>query len=162
MVSSISSSSVGVGSSISTLSKNEQSLTVDQQALITQTLSQFDAESLTQESATSIIEAFAEAGIQPSATLESALTELGFDAKNIGDLANVSGESNRPPPPPPPPKQSAEEITSMVDFLSELLAEKFAANNSNELSDEDKQSILAQVFEKFDIDNGDSIINTTA
>lgn len=162
MVSSISSSSVGVGTSISTLSKNEQSLTVDQQALISQTLSQFDAESLTQESATSIIEAFAEAGIQPSATLESALTELGFDAKNIGDLANVSGESNRPPPPPPPPKQSAEEITSMVDFLSELLAEKFTANNSNELSDEDKQSILAQVFEKFDIDNGDSIINTTA
>ena len=39
----------------------------------------------------------------------------------------------------------------MVDFLSELLAEKFTANNSNELSDEDKQSILAQVFEKFDI-----------
>lgn len=161
MVSSISSSSVGVGTSISTLSKNEQSLTVDQQALISQTLSQFDAESLTQESATSIIEAFAEAGIQPSATLESALTELGFDAKNIGDLANVSGEGSRPPP-PPPPKQSAEEITSMVDFLSELLAEKFTANNSNELSDEDKQSILAQVFEKFDIDNGDSIINTTA
>lgn len=140
-------------------SKNEQSLTADQQSFITEILSQFDADNLTQETATSIVEAFAEAGIQPGAALEASLTELGFDAKSIGDLANVSGESNRPPP---PPKQSTEEITSLVDYLTELMEEKFAASNSNELSDEDKQSILAKIFEKFSIDDGDSIINTTA
>lgn len=139
--------------------KNTQSLTADQQAFITETLSQFDADNLTQESATSIVEAFAEAGIQPGSALETSLAELGFDAKSIGDLANVSGEGNRPPP---PPKQSSEEITSMVDYLTELMEEKFAASNSNELSDEDKQSILAQVFEKYNIADGDSIINTTA
>ena len=139
--------------------KNEQSLTADQQSFITEILSQFDADNLTQENATSIVEAFAEAGIQPGAALEASLTELGFDANSIGDLANVSGEGNRPPP---PPKQSTEEITSMVDYLTELMEEKFAASNSNELSDEDKQSLLALVFEKFSIDDGDSIINTTA
>ena len=139
--------------------KNTQSLTTDQQAFITETLSQFDADNLTQESAISIVEAFAEAGIQPGSALEASLAELGFDAKSIGDLANVSGEGNRPPP---PPKQSSEEITSLVDYLTELMEEKFASSNSNELSDEDKQSILAQVFEKYNIADGDSIINTTA
>ncbi|MCI2285816.1 hypothetical protein L3081_23590 [Colwellia sp. MSW7] len=50
----------------------------------------------------------------------------------------------------------------MVDYLTELMEEKFAAKTNNELSDEDKQSILAQVFEKFNVEEGDSIINTTA
>lgn len=137
----------------------EQNLTEEQQSFITDTLSQFDADNLTQESATSIIEAFAEAGIQPGTALEASLAELGFDAKSIGDLANISGEGNRPPP---PPKQSSEEISSLVDYLSELMEEKYAANNNNELTDNDKQSILAQVFEKFSIEDGDSIINTSA
>jgi hypothetical protein len=83
-----------------------------------------------------------------------------FNAKTIGELANVSEEGNRPPP--PPPQQSSDEISSMVEYLAELLEEKLASNNSDSLSDEDKQSILAQVFEKFDIEESDSIINTSA
>lgn len=138
--------------------KSEQSLTTEQQTLISETLAEFDTDNLTQEDALSIIETFSQANIQPSAALEKALSNAGFDAKSIGDLANVS-QGNRPPP---PPKQSAEEITSMVDYLTEILEETLAANNGNSLNDEDKQSILAQVFEKFDIDEGNSIINTTA
>ena len=140
-------------------SRNEQTLTEDQQSLIAETLSEFDADNLTEADALSIVEAFSAAGIQPGVALEKATADLGFDAKNIGELANVSEEGNRPPP---PPKQSTEEITSMVDYLAELLEEKLAANNGNGLSDEDKQSILAQVLEEFDLEDGDSIINTTA
>lgn len=136
----------------------EQSLTAEQQTFISDTLAEFDTDNLTQEDALSIIEAFSQANIQPSAALEKAVTSAGFDAKNIGELANVA-EGNRPPP---PPKQSTEEITSMVDYLAELLEETLATNNGNSLSDQDKQSILAQVFEKFDIEEGESIINTTA
>lgn len=140
--------------------KSEQSLTTDQQSLISATLSEFDTDNLSEEDALSIIETFSQANIQPGAALEKALSSAGFDAKSIGDLANVS-EGNRPPP-PPPPKQSADEITSMVDYLAEILEETLSANNGNSLSDEDKQSILAQVFEKFDLEEGDSIINTSA
>jgi hypothetical protein len=50
----------------------------------------------------------------------------------------------------------------MVDYLTELMEEKLATSNSSSLSDEDKQSILAQMIEKFDIEDGDSIINTSA
>jgi hypothetical protein len=65
-------------------------------------------------------------------------------------------------PPPPTPQQSTGEITSLVDELPELMEEKLTESSSNELTDEDKQSILALVFEKFDIEDGESIINTSA
>lgn len=142
-------------------SRSEQSLTEEQQNLISETLSEYDVDNLTEADALSITEAFAEAGIQPGLALEKAVSNSGFDAKSLGDLANVSEEGSRPPP-PPPPQQSSEEITSLVDYLAELMEEKLAESNSNELSDEDKQSILALVFEKFDIEDGESIINTTA
>jgi len=137
----------------------EQNLTEAQQNLITETLSEYDVDNLTEADALSITETFSEAGIQPGVALEKAVADSGFDAKSIGDLANVSEEGSRPPP-PPPPQQSTEEITSLVDYLAELMEEKLA--EGTELSDEDKQSILTQIFDKFDIEDGDSIINTTA
>jgi len=87
------------------------------------------------------------------------MSDIGFDAKAIGELAKVSENGNRPPP---PPKQSTDEITSMVDYLAELLEETLAASDSDELSDSDKQSILTKLAEKFDIEDGESIINTSA
>jgi hypothetical protein len=139
--------------------RTEQKLTSDQQSVISDTLSEFDVDNLTKADALSIVEAFSEAGIQPGVALEKSVSDAGFDAKAIGELANISEEGHRPPP---PPKQSSDEISSMVEYLAELLEEKLASSNSESLSDEDKQSILAQVFEKFDIDESDSIINTTA
>jgi hypothetical protein len=140
---------------------SEQSLTEEQQSIISETLSQYDVDNLTEADALSITEAFAQAGIEPGAALEQAVSNSGFDAKTLGALANVSEEGGRPPP-PPPPQQSTEEITSMVDYLTELMEEKLATSNSSSLSDEDKQSRLAQVIEKVDIEDGDSIINTSA
>jgi len=139
--------------------RTEQSLTEDQQTLLSDTLSQYDPDNLSEADALSIVETLSQAGIQPSGTVEKAMSDLGFDAKSIGDTAKITEGGNRPPP---PPKQSTEEITSMVDYLAELMEETLAASNSNELTSEEKESILAQVFEKFDIEDGDSIINTTA
>jgi hypothetical protein len=140
--------------------RTEQSLTEDQQTLLSETLSQYDADNLSEADALSIVDTLSQAGIQPSTTLEKAMSDLGFDAKSIGDTAKVAEDGNRPPP--PPPKQSSDEITSMVDYLAELMEETLAASNSNELSSEEKESILSQVLEKFDLEDGDSIINTTA
>jgi uncharacterized membrane-anchored protein len=152
---------ISAGMSMPMQQRSEQSLTADQQTLISETLSEFDVDNLTQEDAASIIETFSQAGIEPSEALETAVSTAGFDAKTIVELANASEGGNRPPP-PPPPQQSTEEITSMVDYLTELMEEKLATSNSSSLSDEDKQSILAQMIEKFDIEDGDSIINTSA
>jgi len=139
--------------------KAEQNLSDEQQSLITETLSQFDVDNLSETDAVNIVEVFSQAGIQPSSALEQSMAELGFNAKAVGELAGMPEQANRPPP---PPQQSSEEITSIVDYLTELMKEKYANNNSNELSEEDKQSILQQVFAKFEIEDGESIINTTA
>lgn len=42
------------------------------------------------------------------------------------------------------------------------MEDKLAASNGNGLSDKDKQSILTQIFDKFDIEQGEYIINTSA
>jgi len=140
--------------------RSEQSLTEEQQTFITDTLAEFNADELSEEDALGIIEMFSEANIQPGAALEKAMSSAGFDAKSIGDIAAAS-DSGRPPP-PPPPKQSTDEISSMVDYLAELLEETLAASESETLSDEDKQAILAQVFDKFNMEPSESIINTSA
>jgi hypothetical protein len=88
------------------------------------------------------------------------MSELGYDAKEIGDLAQVSEEGQRPPP-PPPPQQSSVVIRSLVYYLSELVEETLATSGSEKLTDEDKESILAQVFEEFNIEDQSSIINTS-
>lgn len=141
------------------MARTDNNLTEDQQLLISETLSQFDPENLTETDALTIIDAFSQAGIQPGGALEESMSELGFDAKTLGDLTNVDNKGGRPPP---PPQQNTEEISSMVDYLKELIDEKLAASGNSVLSDEDKQSILTQVYEKFDIEDGESIIDTIA
>ncbi|WP_077283525.1 hypothetical protein [Cognaticolwellia aestuarii] len=139
--------------------RTQQNLTEEQQTFVTDTLAEFDADELSEEDALSIIDMFSQADIQPGAALEKVMSSAGFDAKSIGDIA-AAADSSRPPP--PPPKQSSDEISSMADYLAELLEETLAASQSESLSDEDKQAILAQVFDKFNIEPSESIINTTA
>jgi len=161
MVSSISSGLSVSMPTISSSSSFSNQLTAEQKTLMSDTLSEIDADNLTEADALNIIEAFSNAGIEPSKEMESALADLGFDAKEIGELANVEG-GDRPAPPPPPPSQSEDEIATMATYLEELLAETLEASDSTELSDEQRDSIYAQVMEKFGIEEGDSIINTTA
>ena len=143
------------------IARTEQSLTQNQQDVITQTLVQFDADLLSDSDAKSIVETFSSAGIQPGKALESAVAALGFDAKSIGELAGVEKpeHGNRPPP---PPQQSNEEITELVDYLTQLLEETLSANSDTELSDEQKQTIYQQIKEKFGYGEDESIIDTTA
>jgi hypothetical protein len=136
----------------------EQNLTDEQKNLISETLSNFDPDNLSEADALTIIETFSQAGITPSKALETSMSEFGFDAKGVGELANESNVDRRPPP---PPQQGAEDISSMVDYLDELLEQKLAESNSS-LSDEDKQLILAKVFEKYGVGDETSIVNTVA
>lgn len=132
--------------------------------------------SLTDDQA--IVTALSEAGIQPGAGLETAMNDLGFDAKSIGDLAGV--ERQMPPPPPTGGEFNSgdSEIAAvMIDFLSELLSEKLenskqsvdSLSNSGdlfqraqqELTDADKQDVYAQLMEKFGLPEGESLIDIT-
>lgn len=149
----------GMSSMPAQFSRSDTPLTDNEQTLISETLEQFDPETLTEKDALAIVEAFSQAGIQPSKSLETAMADLGFDAKSVGDLAGVQNNGNRPPP---PAKQDTSEISQLIEYLTEQLEEKLAESDNKQLSDEDKQSIYQQVLEKFGKSEEDSIINTTA
>lgn len=151
--------SIGMGGSMPTPLHREQELTDEQQTLIEETLSLFERDNLSEADAEHIVETFSEAGISPGPALEKAVSDMGFNAREIGELAGIP-EKGTPPPLPQP--QNPEKMSSMVDYLTQLMEEKFAENNAPILSEEDKQTILQQVFEKFNLDEGKSIIDTTA
>lgn len=71
-----------------------QALTDEQKQTITDILSNYDAESITQEDAQSIFESFREAGIRPGEGMRETIEAAGFDAENLRELG-------RPPGPPP-------------------------------------------------------------
>lgn len=108
-------------------SSKTSSLSTAQLALIEETLSQYDASSLSADDAAAIVEIFQEAGIEPSSALQDAISAVGFDAKEIGDLASAGGAGvgqaggGKPMggPPPPPPEEELSTITELLESLLE-------------------------------------------
>lgn len=119
MINSISSSSTimaDLAKSTSSTSSSS-SLTAAQLETISSVLDSYDSSNLSASDAQSIIASFEEAGIEPSAELESAMSDLGFDAKEVGDLGRSDAQSGMPPPPP-----SEEEVSSISALLDSLLS----------------------------------------
>ncbi len=134
--------------------RTEQALTSDQKDNVKSILEQFSADNLTADDANSIVSSFADLGITPSKELEQLMSDSGFDAKSIGDMANVK---NNQMPPPPPPQQTVSNSNEMVSFLEDLLK-----NFDQQLTDDDKNSILSAVQEKFGTNQNNSIIDVSA
>lgn len=129
---------------------NQQSITQEQRQLIQDTLSQYDPKNLTQEQATSIVEAFKEAGIGPGQALEEVMDESGFDARSVGDLAGVGDPqqsgSRMPPPPPPDENPTTLNISdTSLQQLKDLLDEYYSIN----LSEDEKEGKLSAIKELF-------------
>jgi len=110
-------------------SSNQSGLSSTQQETISSVLSQFDGQNLSVQDATSIVNAFKEAGIQPSKELASAMEAEGFDAREVGDLAGVQGGQGPRggggmPPPPPPSDEEETSVSSLLDTLLSLEEEE--------------------------------------
>ncbi|MBQ4827727.1 hypothetical protein J8L84_00385 [Alteromonas sp. MMG017] len=87
-----------------------QALSDTQKESVSDILSSYDPENLSSEDAASIVEQFKEAGIEPSKSLNSALSSAGFEGKNIAELAGMGK------PPPPPPQQEASNLPDNSTF----------------------------------------------
>lgn len=74
-----------------------ESISSSQEETISSVLAEYDADNLSQSDAEAIVAAFQDAGIEPSKELEAAMEEAGFDAQEVGTLANV-GQGGTPPP----------------------------------------------------------------
>lgn len=148
--------SISSGANFSQMQRPQaQPLTTEQSELMNETLSQFDPENLTAEDAQSIVTAFQEAGIQPGQEMQELMAEAGFDAAQVGEMGRPEGGR----PPGPPPQGGVEQVNTddVVSYLDELLE-----NYSEQLNDEDKESILASVQEKFGLSQSDSLLSVKA
>ncbi|WP_063371782.1 hypothetical protein [Pseudoalteromonas luteoviolacea] len=119
----------------------QNQLSSEQSDTIKATLEQFDSQNLSEEDAKSIVETFKEAGIKPGKALAEQMSELGFDAKAVGELAGVE-------PPPKPPKggeSSSINLQQVVDFLSNTLEELDTSN----LDEEQKQVLFGELKSEF-------------
>ncbi len=72
---------------------SSQALSDSQKDSIKSILEGYDSTSLTTEDAKSIVEAFQNAGIQSGTSLAETMEEYGFDAEEVGSLANVRSTS---------------------------------------------------------------------
>jgi len=148
--------SVGSGMQMPPMQSSQASMTSEQKTQVEEILNQFSADNLSSEDTTSIVESLSELNINPSKELEEIMADSGFSARDIGDMAGV--EDGQRPPPPPPPQSGSSNSSEVVSFLEDLLE-----NYDEQLSDEDKDSILSAVQEKFGLtgDSG-SLVNVTA
>jgi len=146
--------SIGSGMQMPSMQSSQPAMTTDQKDKVEEILSQFSNDNLSGDDASSIVEGFADLGVVPNQELEQLMADNGFDAKAIGDMAGGNGSQM---PPPPPPQNNVSNSSEMVSFLEELLE-----NFDEQLSDDDKDSILAAVQEKFGMNDNDSLVNVTA
>jgi hypothetical protein len=142
MISGISSSSsIMPQVSSSSSSSASSSLTSSQLETISSVLASYDSSNLSASDAQSIIESFQDAGIEPSSELESAMSDLGFDAKEVGDLGRSDAQSGMPPPPP-----SEEDVSSISSLLDSLLSSDEEDDTSTSSSTSDIMDYTSRIL----------------
>lgn len=87
-----------------------QPLSDSQKETVSSILSSYDADNLTSDDASAIVEQFKQAGIEPSKSLNSLLSSAGFDSKNLAELSGAGK------PPPPPPQDSTTNLPDTATF----------------------------------------------
>jgi len=148
----------GNGGALSGPAKQDKPLSEQQTQLVSDTLSQYDVDQLTQEDAVKIVETFKEAGITPGKTLAEAMAQFEFDAKQVGELAGVKSNEAGPPPPLQSQPQKDSITSEMLDFLSEQL-DKYG---DGELSQENKESIMAAMQQEFNLQPNQHLLDEQA
>ena len=138
MISAISSSASLIQSASTVQPKQE--LKEDQLAYVSSVLEDYDSSALSDADALEIVANFSQAGITPSRDLANAISDAGFSASQIGELAAVTGTSANSfdsrgagaPPPPPPPADTAEEEEELTQILLDLLDANEKENKEEE------------------------------
>lgn len=141
-------------------SNQSASLSDEQKTLITETLSQYDVDNLSESDAQSIVEAFSQAELTPGKALEEAMSEAGFDAKEIGDLAGVGPgqEGGMQEGGPPPPKSEGQSFTEEMLTTLESLLEEY---KGKDLDSETIDSITATMEEIFGLERSGRLFDVS-
>lgn len=140
--------SISMNSSISGLQEFQPNfaaskLSESQKSTISDILSEYDPENITEEDAKEIWQSFQNAGIQPQAGLKEVIETNGFDAEDI----RVKATGEKTPPPPPASgafgsNRSSTINTSALSTLKDILSNYDLDN----LSSDDQDDLLNQIY----------------
>lgn len=162
--------SISSSSNLSQMTQSSSSsLSSSQKETISSILNQYDSDNISESDAKSIVQSIEDAGFVPSPKLVNTIEELGFDAKEIGELAGLVGKQEGEMPPPPVSDEEEETISSLLDTL--LNIEKDEDENSRStstsfedileytnrilnLNDESKEDVM-ELFEKYSNEDGE-------
>jgi hypothetical protein len=141
-------------------SSQETSLTEEQSTLISDTLSEYNVDNLSEADAQAIVDTFAEAGLTPGKEFADAIASAGFDAKEIGDLAGVgqSQDQSAGPPPPPPQSEGQGFTDEMLTTLETLLSEYEGQGLDSDTID----SITSTMEDLFGLDKTGRLLDVNA
>ena len=78
--------------------QSSQPLSDDQKQMLNEALTQYDATNLSNEDAKSLVSEISGLGISKGDALTTALTDAGFDPKDLADKAGLSRGEGPPPP----------------------------------------------------------------
>lgn len=119
-----------------------KSLTDEQKEKIAEILSNYDTDSITEEDAKAIFEAFKEAGITPCAGMKEAIEAAGFDGEELRSLA---GLDQAPPPPPSSEIQGTGTSTTINQSALQSLQTILNDFDLTELSEEEQSELLTRL-----------------
>ncbi len=130
------SSMVSINNTSQSNSRQNTSLNSSQKEFVSSLLSNYDSQNLSTEDATSIVESLKDEGIKASSSLAQTMEESGFNAQEIGELANVENSEigTSAPPPHPPRPSSGEEDEEDESIISELLDSLLSTDEDDETS----------------------------
>lgn len=117
----------------------QQTLSDEQKATVNDILSNYDAESMTQQDFEEISQQFGEAGIAPSESLKTTIEEAGYDFSEFLAAREANGPMQGGMPPPPPRDG---ENTAESEYSSEL-SELLTALENNEADEADFESFIS-------------------
>ncbi|MEP1792976.1 hypothetical protein [Parasphingorhabdus sp.] len=141
-----------------TMQPTANRLTETQSQQLTEVLSNYDPDALSDDDAKNLVSEIKELGIQPSTGLANALSEVGTNAKDLGEKAGVkegphpSGGKKGPPP------EGGRGVESVDDALISLISDAVETYETSEES-ESLWSILETSLEEAGYDTSESLVD---
>ncbi len=161
--------SAGIASS---LFQQSTKISDEQAEKLTDFLSNYDTNDLSDDDAKDIVSQIKELGISPSSDLTSALGDAGINAKDLAEQAGIGGASgpggsggpggpggaDRPPPPPPPP-QETQGISSVDESIVTLIADAVETYADSDEEDGSSWNAVSSALEEAGYDTSVSLID---
>lgn len=118
------------------------SLTDEQKQKISDILSQYDPENVSEDDAKAIFQAFKDAGITPAKGMKEAIEAAGFDAEDL--RTKGMPDKGQMPPPPPPSSGTSGVNVSALQSLQDILSEY----DLTSMTEDQQSQLLSQLQEQ--------------